>query len=248
MSVARRLVILLSREIEALFLSPISYVVLTVGLLLNGWSFYLGLHTYNGNVGEAVRSFFGSTLLFWLVMLFLPPLFTMRSFAEERRSGTLEMLLTAPVGELEVVLSKFFAGLTFVFSLWLPTILYLAIVKSYGAIPDLGRLATSFLGILLLGSLFTSAGLFASALTSNQILAAAMAVVFNLLVFFVPVLSFFTDVEAVERFFSELWIQRHFADSFSKGVLDLGHVAFYVVFSAVFLFWTTRVVESQRWR
>jgi ABC-2 type transport system permease protein len=244
----RQFSIQLSREVEALFYSPICYVVLTIGLLLNGWSFYLALNSFGGNVAEAVRAFFGSSLLFWLTMLFLPPLFTMRLFAEERRSGTLEMLLTAPLGEIEVVLAKFVAGLCFTMSLWIPSLLYLAIVKSYGAIPEFGPLLTSYLGIFLLACLFTAIGLFASSLTSNQILAAALAAVFNLLLFFVPVLGIFVQVERVERVFNDLWIQRHFLESFSRGVLDSAHVAFYVVFTVVFLFWTTRVLESQRWR
>lgn len=244
----RALGVLLGREIEALFLSPISYGVLTVGLFLNGYSFYTQLLVAQGNVGESVRIFFGGNPLFWMVLIFLPPLFTMRLFAEERRLNTLEMLLTAPVAELEVVLAKFLAGLFFYLALWLPSLFYLAIVKSYGAIPAVGQLSTSYLGIVLLGAVFVSAGLLASALTSSQILAAVCSTVFNLLVLIVPALSQFTRSEKVERFFAELSVQAHFGDSFGKGVLDLGHVSFYLVATAVFLFWTVRVIEAQRWR
>jgi ABC-2 type transport system permease protein len=244
----RQLSILMGREIEALFVSPISYAVLTIALLLNGWSFYMALFLSAGNVGQAVRVFFGASLLFWFVVLLVPPLFTMRAFADERRSGTIEMLLTAPVGESEVVLAKFFAGLLFYLSLWLPSLLYLAIVKSYGAIPEIGPLFTAYVGIILLGSLFTAVGLFASSLTANQILAAVLATVFNLLIFFVPSLSLFTEVDQVERFLKELWILQHFSDSFSKGLLDSAHLAYYLILTGVFLFWTVRVVESQRWR
>ncbi len=248
MRMLRQAMILLSREVESLFFSPITYGVLTLGLIFNGLSFYISLNDSGGNVGMAVRTFFGGSMLFWVVMVFLPPIFTMRLFAEERRSGTLEMLLTAPVAELEVVLSKFLAGLLFTLSLWLPSLLYVAIVKSYGAIPDLGSLFTSYLGVTLLASVFTAAGLFASSLTSNQLMAAALATVFNLLLYVIPALSLFTENEVVERFFTELWIYRHFYDSFAKGLLDGGHVAFYVVLTSVFLFWTMRVLESQRWR
>ena len=248
MRAARQLSILLAREIESLFLSPISYAVLTIVLLLNGYSFYLSLYDAQGNVGNTVRLFFGNTIMFWVVMLFVPPLFTMRLFAEERRSGTLEMLLTAPVGEVEVVLSKFFAGFGLFLSLWLPSLLYLAIVKSYGAIPEIGPLFTSYLGVGLLGSLFIAAGLFASSLTSNQIFAAVLATVFNLLLFSIPFLSQFIRVENVSQFLEEMWILNHFRDSFSKGLLDTGHVSFYVALVAMFLFWTVRSLESQRWR
>ncbi len=248
MRMLRQLSVLLVREVSALFLSPISYAVLTVVLLINGYAFFLSVIGANGNIATTLRLFFGGNFLFWVVMLFVPPLFTMRLFADERRSGTLEMLLTAPVGETEVVLAKFLAGLLFYLSLWLPSVFYLAILKSYGAIPELGPLLCCYLGILLIGSLFTAAGLFASSLTANQILAAVIATSCNLLLFFVPLLSQFTGIERVERLFQELWIYQHFNDSFSKGLLDSGHIVFYLVGILVFLFWTMRSLESQRWR
>jgi len=248
MRMARQLSILLAREVESLFLTPIHYVVLTVALVFNGWSFWFALNISGGNVEESVRLFFGESPLVWLVLVLVPPLLTMRSFAEERRSGTLEMLLTAPVAEIEVVLAKFLAGLAFYVAIWVPSLLYLAIAKSYGAIPDAGPIATSYLGIVLLGALFTAAGLFASSLTQTQVLAALLATVFNLLLLLVPFVSRFVGIEALERFLVELSIARHFGDSFSKGLIDVGHVSFYVVLTGVLLFWTVRSVESQRWR
>ena len=248
MRMVRQLTILLGRELEALFLSPINYAVITVALLFNGWSFWYALQQLQGNVEAAVRFFVGQSPLVWLVIVLVPPLLTMRLFAEERRAGTLEMLLTAPVGEFEVVFAKFLAGFVFYLTIWLPSLLYVAIVKSYGAIPDVGPLATSYLGIALVGALFTAAGLFASSLTSTQVLAAVLATVFNLLLLLVPLLSQFIGVEGVERFFNELAIWRHFGDSFAKGIVDSAHVGFYVLLGAVFLFWTVRSLESQRWR
>jgi len=248
MRMLRQFSILLGREVEALFLTPIHYGVITIALLFNGWSFWYALQQFQGNVEESVRFFFGQSPLVWLVIVLVPPLLTMRLFAEERRAGTLEMLLTAPVGEVEVVLAKFAAGFAFFLALWLPSLLYLAIVKSYGAIPDVGPLATSYLGIALVGALFTAAGLLASSLTSTQVLAAVLGTVFNLLLLLVPLFGQFVGVEAVERFFVELAIWRHFADSFAKGVVDSAHVSFYVLLAGVLLFWTVRSLESQRWR
>ena len=126
--------------------------------------------------------------------------------------------------------------------------MYVAVVKSYGAIPEWGQLWTCYLGIGLLGALFVAIGLVASSLTSNQILAAVLATVGNLIVFLFPFLAQFVESSEVERFFNELSIQQHFLDSFSKGVVDTAHVSFYVAAVAVCLFWTTRVLESQRWR
>ena len=248
MRMLRQFAILLAREVESLFLSPLNYAVITIALVFNGWSFYYALQGAQGNVEGAVRFFFGQSPLVWLVIVLVPPLLTMRLFAEERRSGTLEMLFTAPVSEVEVVLAKFGVGLAFYFVVWFFSLFYIAIVKSYGAIPDAGPLATSYLGIFLVGALFTAAGLFASSLTSTQILAALLGTVFNLMLLVIPLASQWLQVERIERLFSELWILRHFVDSFSKGVLDSAHFGFYVVLTAVLLFWTVRSLESQRWR
>jgi len=242
---------LVRKELLLYFSSFLFYALTAVFLALCGFLFYTNLDFYVRFGGmNQVRGL-------WQYQLFdmrerflvLVPLLTMRLFAEERRVGTLEMLLTAPVGEVEVVLAKFGAGLAFYLAMWVPSLLYLAIVKSYGAIPDVGPIATSYLGIVLVGALFTAAGLFASSLTSTQVLAAVLATVFNLLLLLVPVLSqYVVRVESLERFFVELAIWRHFADSFAKGIVDTAHVAFYVLISVVFLFWTTRSLESQRWR
>ena len=240
--------VLTAREIESCFLTPLGYIVLTVSLFLTGITFFSELQAASGNVSVAVRGFLGNSFSFWLILILVPPLITMRLFAEERRSGTIEMLLTAPVSDLAVVLAKFTGSLVFFSSLWIPTILYVAIVKQYGAVPDPGAILATYLGILLLGSFFLAIGCFASSLTTNQIVAAVFGVVVNLLLVITPFLAQVVEWRLLRESLESAHPVRHFLESFSKGVLDSGHIAFYVVFTALLLFLTVRVLEARKWK
>ncbi|MEW6741945.1 MAG: ABC transporter permease [Planctomycetota bacterium] len=240
--------VLTAREVEAYFLTPLAYIVLTMSLLITGLTFYDVLQTAQGNVAEAVRVFFGFSVQFWLVILLVPPLITMRLFAEEKRSGTFEMLLTAPVTDTAVVLAKFTGALIFFLTLWLPTLLYVAIVKSYGSIPDAGALLSTYIGIALVGALLLAIGCLCSSLSTNQIVAAITALVLNLILFFVPFFSQVVVWPHLREFLEAVWPLKHFVDSFSKGVLDTGYLAYYVVLAALLLFLTVRVVEARKWK
>jgi ABC-2 type transport system permease protein len=239
--------VLLGREVESYFLAPLMYVVLAVFLLLNGFAFNFSLGDAQGNVDLAVRGFLGGSILFWINALIVPPLLTMRLIAEEKRSGTIEGLMTAPVTDFAVVLAKFVGALIFYLALWLPSLLYLILLKGYGALPDPGVLATSYLGVALLGSLLLAVGVFASALSPNQIVAAIVATVFDLGLFFVPLFSQQMPRGWLRTSLEHVSILFHFNDGFGKGVLDTGMIAVYVVGTGFFLFLATRVVESRRW-
>src|SRR5260370_27820582 len=161
---------LVSREFSAYFLSPIAYVVLAGLLAVTGHLFYLTLVQLTASGPKGVE--FPLQLMlgdekFWLVYLFIPPLLTMRLFAEERATGTLEMLMTAPLSDWQVVLSKYFACFAFYLVLWLPTLGYLPLILS--AITPQGPLdatpiASSYLGLVLAGAMFLALGLFVSSL------------------------------------------------------------------------------------
>src|SRR5262245_62603491 len=155
---------LMRREFTAYFLSPIAYVVLAVFLLVTGHLFYLtmGLLTTKGPVGIEwpMQGLLGDER-FWLVFLFIPPLITMRSFAEERGTGTLEMLLTAPLRDWQVVLAKYLACFAFYVVLWLPTLLYLPVLLKFNwntmqAGIDPRPVWTSYLGLAMAGAMFLS--------------------------------------------------------------------------------------------
>ena len=247
MSGLRTLMILAGREIESYFLQPLMYLVLAVFLVLNGLAFSFSLLDMQGNVDATVRSFLGGSILFWINMLFVPPLLTMRLVAEERRAGTLEGLMTAPVTDLVVVLAKFIGACSFYLAMWAPSVVYLLVMKSYGALPDTGVLASSYLGVMLLGALLLAVGVLATAVSPNQIVAAILGVVFNQVLFWVPMLSIQMPNGILRTTLEHVSILFHFDNSFSKGVLDSGIVAVYLIGIAISLFLAVRAVESRRW-
>lgn len=243
----RSLFVLTGREVESYFFAPLMYLVLAVFLVLNGLAFSWSLIDMQGNVDLTVRNFLGGSILFWINTLFVPPLLTMRLIAEERRSGTLEGLMTAPITDLTVVLAKFAGALSFYVALWAPSIAYLLVLKSFGALPDSGILLTSYVGILLLGSLLVAIGLLASAVSPNQIVAAILGIVFNLVLFFGPFLAIQMPRGTLRAVLEHLSIFGHFQTSFGKGVLDTGIVSVYLLGVFVCLFLAVRAVESRRW-
>ena len=239
---------LIWREIEANFYSPLSYIVLTMFLLLNGYSFYISIPDAGGNVSDAIRFFLGLSWMSWLASIFIPPLITMRLVAEEKKSGTIELLMTAPVTETQVVVAKYIGALFFYIFLWSPSLLYIVIIKRYGAIPDNGVILSSYAGIFLLGSSFIALGVLTSTLSGNQIVAAITALILNLLIFFIPLLSQVIEWDAMRRVLQDLWVLGHFEFSFSKGVIDSFHVVFYAGLTAFFLFLAVRSLEARKWQ
>ena len=160
--------VLLLKEERALFSSPIAYVVMTVFLLIMGYSFTLSL--FLSHQPSLVHVFFQMFVLFMLT----GPLITMRLIAEERKLRTLEVLLTAPVSEIDIVLAKFIASMSLIVLMLLLSGVY-AVVLAYFGDPDLGPIYSGYLGLLLFGATVVGTGLLASALTSNQIVAAFIA-------------------------------------------------------------------------
>ena len=239
---------LLWRELESLFFSPLAYIVLTVFLVLSGFSFAYALSQSLGSVADTVAVFLGDGPLFWVLVALVPPLVTMRLLAEERRTGTLEVLLTAPVRDGEVVLAKFAGALVFQAFLWAPTLIYIRILRGYGALPDPGQLVTAYVGIACVTSLLTAVGLLFSTLTSNQIVAAVSSLTFNVLFLVVPSLVQGERWGLLRDVLHAVSVPDHFADAFSRGLLDSGHLAFYVSATAGLLVLATRSLELRKWR
>jgi ABC-type transport system involved in multi-copper enzyme maturation permease subunit len=146
------------RELGAYFFSPVSYLILTLFLLVQGYSFWLFLSILNARPvqhGAVMQYFFGGTVLFWLFVMFLAAVITMRLVAEERRTGTIEPLLTAPVAESSIIAGKYLGALAFYITLWVPTLLYVVMLRAYapeGAAPDAGPIAAGYLGTFLVSS------------------------------------------------------------------------------------------------
>ncbi len=231
----------MQRELNGYFCSPIAYAVITIFLIVLG-IFFSSLTFVPGGEASLRRLV---DLMPVILVIFLPIL-TMRLFAEEFRSGTIETLMTAPVGETDIVLGKFFGALLFYVVMLATTLVYAVIVAAFGSL-DVGLLLSTYLGLILLGSLYLSVGLFFSACTRNQIIAVVCSVVL-LLIF-----TFLADFLAMGRtgwlglLLHHLSIQQHFHD-FTRGLVDTNHVVFFLTSTGLFLFLTIKVLETRRWR
>jgi len=240
---------IIRRELITYFSSPLAYVVMTAFLLMQGYIFYLIVSFLNNPQTPAMtplRLFFGGTIFFWLFLLFVVPVITMRLIAEERRSGTIEVLMTSPVSEAQVVVGKFLAALMFYVVLWLPTILYVVVLKRNSEI-DLGPVAAGYLGVLLLGFLFLSVGTLASTLSNNQLIAAIIA--------FAAMVALFS-IGLVEQLMTDSFLKAALAhmnlwtqmDDFAKGIVDTRHVVYQLSVGVLFLFLATKSLEVKKWR
>lgn len=238
------------RELRAYFFSPLAYVILTFFLLVNGGVFLLIVSFLNdpraGGSATPLKLFFGDTFFFWLILLFVTPILTMRLLSEERRSGTIEMLMTAPVSEAQVVTAKYLAALAFYVFLWLPTLAYVAIVATYGEV-DWGPIASGYLGVAGIGAVFLAVGLFGSSFTKNQVVAAIST--FAMLIFFFAVafLDSLVTNDALKEVLSYVNLLDHM-DDFGKGIVDSRRLVYYLSTVVLFLFLTSRALEAKKWR
>ena len=241
---------ILRRELLSLFVTPLAWVLSTVFLLLQGLHFTILVSHFAAQPGLAVdggpvQAFFGQTVLLYLPLLFVCPLLTMRAFAEERRSGTIETLLTAPVGAWGVVLGKYAAALVTYVALWLPTVLYFALLERVGDL-DWRVVGTGYLGVLLSGAGYLAIGLFASSLSRSQLVAAMLALVGVVGLFMLGLGEFvfppglLRDVSAHVSVWSTM-------NELSRGIVDSRRLVFGATVIAVPLFATVRTVESWRW-
>ena len=239
------------RELFAFFVTPLAWVLVCVFLLVQGGHFFLLVDHFASQVQTSgsetpVQAFFGNTVLLYLVLFLLVPAMTMRLFAEERRSGTAEGLLTAPVSTTAVVLAKYASVLTTYVVMWAPTVLYLVILKRTGAL-DWNVAASSYLGVLLIGAAYLSLGLLMSSMTKSQFLALVLTAMVILSLFVLGVGEFVakegTTMHAVCTHVSA-WAAM---SDFSSGIVDTRRLAFYGTLTVVPLYFTVRVVDAWRW-
>lgn len=229
----------LKNELRLLFATPTAYVFLAGGLFLGGLFFVLGLF----ETGEA--SLRGAMANLGVVLVFLVPVVTMRQFAEEARSGTLELLLTSPVPPSSLVLGKWLATTLLGAGLVLATAPWALALGVYGD-PDPGALLTTWLGMTLCVGGFAAAGLFASVLTTEP-LVAAIGGVLLLLPFWLASVAVEHAPEALRPLLYRISFVDHLR-SFARGVLDTGDLAWFFAVTFVFLFLTWRALEARRWR
>ena len=250
MSVFRALV---RRELSAFFQGPTGFIIIAAVMFLIGLGFVVVLSGLNGEATPMpVTQVFYGTYFFWVILLLIAPVITMRSFAMERASGTYESLMTAPIGDWQVVLSKFAGALIFYMILWVPLLICSVVVRFYvgeSAVLGLGTMFTSALGILMTGCLYMSIGCFASALTRNQAVAAVSGFALGAALFFTGFFSYFAGdrTDWLSQLARHISLANHM-ESFTRGVVDLGAIVFFLSLTGLFLYLTHKVVESRRWK
>jgi ABC-2 type transport system permease protein len=246
------------KELRSYFASPIAYIVLGFFALLFGW-FYIGVLDYFVGMGMQMgpmgmgqqpvnvnQQMIRPLLLnMTVVFLFLLPLITMRTYAEEKRSGTIELLLTSPLTDIEIVAGKFLGAMGLYAAMLAVSTVHFGLLFAFGT-PEWKPLVTAYLGLLLFGGCFISLGLFISSLTKNQIVAGAATFGVFLLLWVIDWIGrgLGPRPEAVLKYLS---MTEHL-DDFVKGIIDTKHLIYYISFMTFGLFLTVKSVDSERWR
>jgi ABC-2 type transport system permease protein len=251
----RNIIAIAEKELRSYFASPIAYIIIGLFALLFGWFFYVYLSFFvqqssqmmmgggAANINE--RMIRGVFLNSAVIVLFVMPMITMRTYSEEKRSGTIELLLTSPVTDFQIIMGKFLGALGLYAAMLLVTMLYMAILFIYST-PEWKPIATGYLGLLLMGGCFLSVGLFISSVTKNQIVAGFLTFAVFLMLW---VINWMADqsgptMGAVLKYLS---ITDHF-DDFARGIIDTKHVVYYLTFITFGLFLTAKSVDMERWR
>jgi ABC-2 type transport system permease protein len=249
-----------SKEIRGYFVSPMAWTMMGLFALIFGYFYLLYVNSF---VEESMRSMGGGQfggpqpvnvnmrlirpLLSnaSVIVLFLLPMITMRTYSEEKRSGTIELLLTSPLKDFEIVIGKFLGAIGLYGALIGVTMLYVGILFAYGD-PEPLPVLSGYIGLFLLGGCFISMGLFISSTTKNQMVAGTATFVFSLLFW---IIGWASDMAGgwFGSVLGYLSITQHF-DDFGKGIIDTKHLVFYLSFITFWLFLTIKSVDSERWR
>jgi len=255
----RNILAIAQKELKSYFSSPIAYIVIGFWALLYGYFFVAILNFFvrqsmqmnqfgmQGpqamNVNQQlIRPLLQNVLI---LILFLMPMVTMRAYSEEKRSGTIELLLTSPITDLQILLGKFLGAMALYAAMLGVTVVYVAVLFVFGN-PEWKPIATAYLGLLLMGGCFISVGMLISSFTKNQIVAGMLTFGIFLLLWVIDWIGTFLGPsgDAIVKYLS---ITQHFED-FAKGVIDTTHLVYYVSFITFGLFLTAKSVDSERWR
>jgi ABC-2 type transport system permease protein len=240
---------LINKEVSSFLSSVIGYVVIAVFLLLTGlfmWGFAGQLHVLDQGYATLETLFYVGPWVF----MFLVPAVTMRSFSEEKRTGTIELLFTRPLTDLQIIFAKYLASVFLVLLALVPTLIYYYSVSQLGNPAgniDHGGTWGSYLGLLFLSAGFASIGIFASAVSENQVVAFILALF--LCFFFYNGLDQIASFElfgAFDRLIQKLGISDHY-DSMSRGVIDTRDVVYFACLSGIFIVLTKTVLQSRKW-
>jgi ABC-2 type transport system permease protein len=244
-------------EIKAYFGSPIAYIVIGFFALMFGYFYYALLVFFDqnslrmagmggpqtANINEQmIRPVFLNSSV---ILLFVLPLITMRTYSEEKRSGTIELLLTSPLTDFQIIMGKFLGAMTLYAAMLGITLIHIGVLFAFGN-PEWRPVVTAYLGMLLMGGCFIAVGLLISSMTKNQIVAGMITFAVFLMLWVINWIASFTGptTQAVLNYLS---ITGHL-DDFTNGVLDTRHLVYYLSFITFGLFLTARSVDTERWR
>ncbi len=226
------------RELQSYFNSPVAYVVIIVFLVIIGWFFTSSLFLMNVATMSTVFD-----MVPWVFIGFVPAI-TMRLLAEEKKTGTIELLVTKPIRDVEIVLGKFFAAWTLLAAALAPTLIYLLAILPIGEV-DLGPVFTGYLGLLLMGGVYVAIGVFASSLTENQIVAFIVTLLIVLGLFLIDKMLMFLP-EGLSTTLEFLSVDYHFA-SIARGVVDSRDLLYFLSVMAFSLLLATVSLERRKW-
>jgi ABC-2 type transport system permease protein len=253
----RNILAIAHKELKAYFASPIAYIVIGFFVLLFGYFYWALLLFFNQqsmrmmglqggptqNVNEQmIRPLFLNASV---VLLFILPMITMRTYSEEKRSGTIELLLTAPLTDFQIIMGKFVGAMALYAAALAVTLLHVGVLFAFGK-PEWVPIVTSYLGMLLMGGCFISIGLLISSFTRNQIVAGMVTFAVFLLLWVINWVGSFTG-PTTQAVLDYLSITNHL-DDFTRGIIDTKHLIYYISFIAFGLFLTARSVDTERWR
>ena len=232
------------KELYTYFVSPVAYFVFFIFTAVSGFLFaviFYGIFQSQGQSNVIMEAIFSPMSV---ILLFFTPALTMKLFAEERKSGTIELMSTSPVRDTEMVLGKFLASLALTLFMLLLTLLFPTLIAAFGEI-DMGKIASGYLGLILLASTFLSLGLLISSMSKNQIVAALTSFGILLTLWIIGSLS---DLAGrFGEFLAYLSLIEHF-QGFARGVVGSKHIVYFLSFTTVCLFATVKSVESSKWR
>ena len=234
------------KEINSFLSSIIGYVFIIIYLIASG--LFHWIVSFNTNLLEGAESdlipFFNLSPVIFLILI---PAITMRSIAEERRTGTIELLLTRPISDLKIILAKYFAGVTLLIIAIIPTICYFVSMYYLGkpvGIIDVGATFTSYIGLIFLGSVFVAIGIFASCLTNSQIVAFILAM-FLCWIFYdgFNLLGNFSQIGGLDYIIQYIGIEFHY-DSIKKGVIELSDIIYFISLIVLFISCSLTIVKT----
>jgi len=239
----KRAPVIARRELSSYFFSPIAYVAMTLFLIAAGVAFY---SDFRPGQPAGMRSIFEQMV--WM-LVFIIPVLSMGLMAQEWSSGTIETLMTAPVNETDVIVGKFAGSLGFLLILLAPTLLYVLMLRVFSTPSfEYGPIFSGYLGIVLVGALFIAIGLFCSSLTRSQVVAAVVTAGVLAVITIIPrLLTQHAALPTFWRWLSDQLVFRRYTD-FSRGIIDVGHLVFFLAMTGVFLFLSVKVLESRRWK